>query len=374
VRVFTILGGLFTVIGVGLFLLSFASFASGTGIPGDGGLGLMITAWTFLPIGIVFLAVGIGVERMLGTRRRLLQTGTLSTATLQAVRETSMRVNGSPVVQLELVVDVPGRGPVRATMREVVPLTRLAALSPGTRIPVAVDRLDPSRMAIDWERVGEAGPDHDHAAGLPEIPGFDLGQVTDQLQRMGIALDPRLFAGLSEVITTPGSGTPAVGARIVDVTPGGVTVTVDGSVVTMGGATTTSGAADPDGHDAAGTIDGAVVAPSSLLGTSAVGAAGGRSTADTSVDVTGETLSALRAAGVPARGVLREVTDMGISIGDGRLFRMRLHVIADGRPGTQVEHVALVPGSSRWRMVTGVTLPLFIDRTDPARLAVDWSG
>jgi hypothetical protein len=95
---------------------------------------------------------------------------------------------------------------------------------------------------------------------------------------------------------------------------------------------------------------------------------------DTSVDVTGETLSALRAAGLPARGVLRDVVDMGISIGDGRLYRMRLDVIADGRPGTQVEHVALVPGSARWRMVTGVTLPLYIDRTRPAHLAVDWDA
>jgi hypothetical protein len=84
-------------------------------------------------------------------------------------------------------------------MREVVPLTRVAALAPGARIPVAVDRLDPSRLAIDWERVGGAGAEPDPAAGLLEIPGFDLGQVTDQLQRMGIALDPRLFAGLSEV-------------------------------------------------------------------------------------------------------------------------------------------------------------------------------
>ena len=98
------------------------------------------------------------------------------------------------------------------------------------------------------------------------------------------------------------------------------------------------------------------------------GAAGAPSAgvrAEAAVDVTGATLSALRAAGSPRRGVIREATDLGISIGDGRLFRLRLDVIPDGRTGFAVDHVTLVPAASRWRIVTGVTLPLFLDRTEP---------
>lgn len=89
---------------------------------------------------------------------------------------------------------------------------------------------------------------------------------------------------------------------------------------------------------------------------------------DATVDVTGATLSALRATGEPGRGVIRGATDMGVAIADGRLYRLQLDVIPEGRPGFAVEHVTLVPAASLWRMVTGVTLPLFLDRTQPSRL------
>jgi hypothetical protein len=51
-----------------------------------------------------------------------------------------------------------------------------------------------------------------------------------------------------------------------------------------------------------------------------------------------------------------------------------LDLIPEGRPGYPLEHVALVPGSSSWRMVTGVTLPLYIDRGEPSRNDIDWAS
>ena len=122
------------------------------------------------------------------------------------------------------------------------------------------------------------------------------------------------------------------------------------------------------------------VPPSQLLGTAplgiptAEGRAAAGATADATVDVTGATLSALRAAGEPARGVIRGATDLGIAIADGRLYRLQLDVIPETRTGFPVEHVTLVPATSFWRMVTGVTLPLFLDRSEPDRLAIDWSA
>jgi hypothetical protein len=111
---------------------------------------------------------------------------------------------------------------------------------------------------------------------------------------------------------------------------------------------------------------------SAVPGPSATGTPAYRS--DANVDVTGETLSALRAAGMPGRGVIREAGDIGISIGEGRLFRLRLDVIPSEGLGYRLDHIALVPANARWRIVTGVTLPLFIDRSEPARLAIDWSA
>jgi hypothetical protein len=102
------------------------------------------------------------------------------------------------------------------------------------------------------------------------------------------------------------------------------------------------------------------------------GLAAGSGTPTATVDVTGAALSALRASGTPGRAIIRGSTDLGIAIAPGSLMRLLLDVIPEGRPGYPVEHVSLVPASARFRIVSGVTLQVWIDRADPHRLAIDW--
>jgi hypothetical protein len=92
------------------------------------------------------------------------------------------------------------------------------------------------------------------------------------------------------------------------------------------------------------------------------------------VDVTGAESSMLRATGRPGRAIIRGATDLGIAIEPGFLWRLRLDIIPEGLPGYPVEHLSLVPSTARFRVVSGVTLQVWIDRADPRRLAIDWSA
>lgn len=364
----------------------------GDGFGGFGNLGLIAAVpgivFTLLPLGIVFLVVWSIFGKLLGPDASKVPGGVPAIATVRSATRTSMRVNGQSVLKVDLDVDVPGRGTVPVSVRRAVPPEHYAAVRVGATLPAVVDPRDPRRVAIDWGRVGLPSDPLTDTLGAGMV---DLSGIAATLDRVGIHLDPALLAGATTVRmdgpTTiemdagadgadptgpgPGWGVPggAEGAEPIppsqllgtEPAPGPETGSVPGS---MGG----SGLGAAAGS-AAGLGFGAV---SGLPGPSATGLPAYRS--DANVDVTGETLSALRAAGMPGRGVIREAGDLGISIGDGRLFRLRLDVIPSEGLGYRLDHIALVPANARWRIVTGVTLPLFIDRGELARLAIDWSA
>lgn len=373
-QIFRVLGlvfiGLCVLMVIGTALPALA-LMGGDGFGGFGGLGVVAAVpaivFTLLPLGIVFLVLWSIFARVLGPEASKVRGGLPSSATVRATQRTSMRVNGQPVLKVDLDVAVPGRGSVPVSVRRVVPPEHLAAVAVGATLPAVVDPHDPRRVAIDWARVGLPA---DPSTDLPGSLG-DLSGIMASLDRVGIHLDPALLGGATTVtVDRP---------TTIEVGPDGV----------AGGRAWAAGGADPvPPSQLLGTeplpepamgpgIGSALAAAGSVLtsavpGPSATGTPAYRS--DANVDVTGETLSALRAAGMPGRGVIREAGDIGISIGDGRLFRLRLDVIPSEGLGYRLDHIALVPANARWRIVTGVTLPLFIDRSEPARLAIDWSA
>ena len=73
-RVFTILGVLFLVAGVGMAIIAL--------LPGDGSVmdsmrveGMGIAAITFIPMGIIFTVIGVYFGRLTAGRKRLLREG-----------------------------------------------------------------------------------------------------------------------------------------------------------------------------------------------------------------------------------------------------------------------------------------------------------
>jgi hypothetical protein len=368
-QIFRVLGlvfiGMCVLMVIGTALPALA-LMGGDGFGGFGNLGVVAAVpalvFTLLPLGIVFLVVWSIFSKVLGPDAAKVRGGLPSSATVRGSQRTSMRVNGQPVFKVDLDVAVPGRGSVPVSVRRVVPPEHLAAVAVGATLPAVVDPHDPRRVAIDWGRVG-----------LPADGGgpVDLSGILATLDRVGIQLDPALLAGATSV-TVDGPTTIEVGA--------------DGAAVgdpwaSGGGPGAADGAGPVPPSQLLGTEPGPVPGMGSGVGSGLASAVPGPSAtgtpayrSDANVDVTGETLSALRAAGMPGRGVIREAGDIGISIGEGRLFRLRLDVIPSEGLGYRLDHIALVPANARWRIVTGVTLPLFIDRSEPARLAIDWSA
>lgn len=378
-QIFRVLGlvfiGICVLMVIGTALPALA-LMGGDGFGGFGDLGVVAAVpavvFTLLPLGIVFLMLWSIFARVLGPDASKVRGGVPALATVRGTQRTSMRVNGQPVFKVDLDVAVPGRGLVPVSVRRVVPPEHLAAVAVGATLPAVVDPRDPRRVAIDWSRVGlPADPLSDTLGG-----GMgDLSGIMETLDRVGIHLDPALLGGATS-LTVDGPTTIEVGpdgAAASDdpwATDGAGQVPPSQLLGTEAG-TAAAAAGSGIGPASAGFGSGPGIA-SAVPGPSATGTPAYRS--DANVDVTGETLSALRAAGMAGRGVIREAGDIGISIGDGRLFRLRLDVIPSEGLGYRLDHIALVPANARWRIVTGVTLPLFIDRSEPARLAIDWSA
>lgn len=338
-QIFRVLGATFAVISGLIIVVTILPMVSAFGGGGFGGFGMMMALpsilFTLVPLAIVFLVIANVFKAMNGPSVGGIPGGVAATARVRSTSRTTMRVNDQPVLRIDLDLTIVGLPTVPVSVRRAVPREHLALVAPGAVLPAVADPANPRRFAIDWAQVGMAA-DAGGAADLGGDPGsVDMSGVIDQLAAAGIRLDPGLLggAGVAEV-HADGVADPVPPSQLLGTAPA-------------------SGAAGVAG--AAGSIAGAVPG-------------------DVTVDVTGATLSALRATGEPGRGVIRAATDLGIAIGDGRLYRLTLDVIPEGRTGFSVEHVTVVPASSLWRMVTGVTLPLFLDRSEPGRLAIDWSA
>lgn len=80
--------------------------------------------------------------------QHLLANGLSGTGTIKGLRDTGMQVNMQPQFDIDLTVQIEGRDPYDATVRQVVNLAVLAQFQPGTVMPVHVDPADPSSVMI----------------------------------------------------------------------------------------------------------------------------------------------------------------------------------------------------------------------------------
>jgi hypothetical protein len=80
----------------------------------------------------------------------LAATGDPATAQVNAARDTGQMINLQPVVELSLLVFRAGQPPYPVTLRQIVPVSHMGRLLPGTRLAVKVDPQAPETVWIDW--------------------------------------------------------------------------------------------------------------------------------------------------------------------------------------------------------------------------------
>jgi hypothetical protein len=74
--------------------------------------------------------------------------GTAGNATVTAIADTGTLINHAPVMELDLMVNVPGREPYAVKHRQLVALSAIPNFQPGRSFPVHVDQQDPSKIVI----------------------------------------------------------------------------------------------------------------------------------------------------------------------------------------------------------------------------------
>lgn len=78
-------------------------------------------------------------------------TGTHGTATITGVRNTGRLINMQPILQLDLLVHVPGRVPMPASRDELIAPHLLARAQIGASVGVIVGSA-PEDITLDWAR------------------------------------------------------------------------------------------------------------------------------------------------------------------------------------------------------------------------------
>ena len=79
---------------------------------------------------------------------QLVLGGRTGAATILAARPTGATVGGSPQLELDLEVRVPGLEPYRVTHRQVVARAAMTCFAPGAGVPVRVDPYDPRSLIV----------------------------------------------------------------------------------------------------------------------------------------------------------------------------------------------------------------------------------
>ncbi len=345
-RVFTILGVIFLVVGVGLAVFAF--------LPGDGSVmdsmrveGMGIAAITFIPMGIVFTAIGVYFGRLTAGRKRLLREGIPGQATILSLEGGNMVINNiNYMISFRLRVFLDGRQPYDVDHRQLVPIFALASLPIGATVPVMVDPKDPQKLTMD---LANEAAGLRQAAMAPVAPGQVVpntlstmrssapNQFTTDLQPSPQAWPTVPGWSASPTGQMPPTGQVALGAVMEQLARSGITI-------------------DP-----------------AVLGAAAVNVTQSTATLDASPTGTAAD-AALLADGRPGTAFIREARDTGIDVHGDSVVEMTLDVTPQGGAPYEVRTAALVPAAAGSRALPGATVGVRIDQTRPDRLAFDWQA
>ena len=184
--IFLLMGVIFVVVGLGLFI--------GLGsIPYAGGA-MTLTGGIFAVVGVILIIAGLLAGKSASRTNQILQTGIAGTAQITGLTQTGMYLNEQPQIRMNLLVTLPGEVPYAATHQEFVPLMLLGRLSTGAPLSVRVDQMDRSKIVIDWSGTGFAVPQ-----AAPMMGAQPMAQAFGQAAPMGSTPGSQTDESLAQV-------------------------------------------------------------------------------------------------------------------------------------------------------------------------------
>lgn len=142
----------FGIIGRFFVLGAIASAALSLALGGDARAALLIVALSVGTTGLVFAWVGRKLGRVSSLDRQLRAIGVPGSATITSLRETGVAVNGSPVIEFGLKVDVTAHAPYSVAIKQRAPRLLMGSFPPGSVVAIVADPADAQHLAIDWEQ------------------------------------------------------------------------------------------------------------------------------------------------------------------------------------------------------------------------------
>ena len=166
-------------------VLAAAFLIAGMMIPQVEG-GFMLTAGILGAVGLALLFWGRKWSRAYAEAERIKMQGVPGQAQILGMRQTGVRLNEQPQVELRLQVSTSMHGPYAVTQKEYIPEMLLGMLTSGRPLPVKVDPANPQRVVIEWENAGGmvAGG---QMAGFGQPPQGDPADVKKRLLAEGVS-------------------------------------------------------------------------------------------------------------------------------------------------------------------------------------------
>jgi hypothetical protein len=87
----------------------------------------------------------------MAAKQQLMTTGAEGVATIKALQDTGVQINGMPQVVIDASVESGGKT-FDAKITEAVPQIHIPLVQPGNKVGVRVDQTDQNNIAIDWMR------------------------------------------------------------------------------------------------------------------------------------------------------------------------------------------------------------------------------
>ena len=344
--------GLWLIITGGILLAVGAAMIIGLGaIPFAGGT-MLLTGGIMGVVGVVLIVAGVLARQRAAAVDQILATGTSGTAQVTGLTQTGMYLNEQPQVQLQLLVNVPGRAPYVATHKSFVPLILLGRLTSGQPLPVKVDAVDPQKLVVDWENAGFGSP----FGGFPPVPTMNaqpswpqpMQQSQPMQQFQPMQPTPRSQPmGSMQPTTSAEPMTSAEAASLLGQTPTSTAVpsSAGESLADVQAALAASGAAVPQAF----------------------------ATPDQGQYNVEQLRAWLRQYGIQGTATIVKATDTGKIVGDERLFTMELTIDVPGRALQQLpESAAMVPLTSMHKVKVGWKVPVRVAPDNPNLTMFEW--
>jgi hypothetical protein len=291
-------------------------------------------------VGVGLVASAMAIRGRAQRTERIEMTGVPAQGTITGLTQTGMFLNDNPQVEMDLMVQVPGRAPYPASRKEFVPLILLPRLTTGAVLPVHVDQTDPSAVVVDWDSLPTAG-----APVQPPASAAWPGQ-------------------------TPPIGQPA-GATTPDWES--VFAPVAGAAAAAAAASAGASGSQPPPAVSPGTRDETLQQVQQALQSSGVQAAQPYAMSEQGNYTVEQLREFLRTYGVDGTARIDMVQDTGKDVGDDHMVVMQATITVPGQPPHQTQPaVAMIPKDKVSKLTLGTVLPCKVAPNNPDAVTILW--